>query len=78
MLQHLWQAMSGRLFLHAGSACLEPCGVRMIQMNYVIMSIMSTCMSALCRHVTKNKSQTDTNFLRVGTCKVGSQEALSL
>ena len=56
MLQHLWQAMSGRLFLHAGSACLEPCGVRMIQMNYVIMSIMSTCMSALCRHVTKNKS----------------------
>ena len=26
-------------------------------MNYVIMSNMSTCMNALCRHVTKNKSQ---------------------
>ena len=26
-------------------------------------------MTALCRHVKQNKSQTDTNFLRVGTCK---------
>ena len=41
------------LFVHAGSASLEPCGVRMYGMNYVIMSNMSTCMSALCRHVTK-------------------------
>ena len=29
---------------------------------------MSTCMKALCRHVKQNKLQTDTNFLRVGTC----------
>ena len=38
----------------ADSASLEPCGVRMKDMNYVYMS---TCMTALCRHVNKNKSQ---------------------
>ena len=65
--QHLRQAKRRHSFLCADSASLEPCGVRMYGMNSVIHVNMH---EALCRHVKgKNKSQTDTNFLRVGTCK---------
>ena len=43
-----------------------------------VMYYMQTVMHALCRHVPKSGLQTDTNFLRVGTCSYFSQEALSL
>ena len=77
MLQHLWQAKRRHSFYTQDSAKLEPCGVRMNGMNYVIMSNMSTSMNALCRHVTKiNHKQTQIFFVSEHAM-VGSREALS-